>query len=256
MREMFMRHKKKIIAVILLPIFFILALLIIDKKVRLNLLFAKKYEIRGVDVSHYQGDIDWEKMVDEKIDFAYIKATEGSSYVDEKFHTNWENIAQTDLYYGAYHFFSFDSAGETQARNYITTVGSLEGKLIPAVDVEYYGDKESRKNELDRKAITEELGVLLHALEEEYHTKPIIYTTYSAYHDFIEGSFDEYDLWIRNVYYTPDIDMRGRWLYWQYTDRAKYDAYTGEEQYIDMNVFAGSRAAFSDMILPSEGSIL
>ncbi|MDE7428644.1 MAG: hypothetical protein K2N00_05135 [Lachnospiraceae bacterium] len=249
-----MRHKKKMITAILLLIFFILAFLIINKKVRFNLLFANKYEIRGVDVSHYQGDIDWEKMSDENIDFVYIKATEGSSHVDEKFHTNWENIAQTDLCYGAYHFFSFDSAGETQAQNYISTVGSLDGKLIPVVDVEYYGDKENRKNELDNKAITKELGVLLRALEEEYHTKPIIYTTYSAYHDFIEGTFNEYDLWIRNVYYTPDIGMKGRWLYWQYTDRAKFDAYTGEEQYIDMNVFAGSRTEFLNMLLPSDGA--
>lgn len=248
MGEMFMRHKKKIIASILLLSFFILALLIIDKKIRFNLLFPNKYEIRGVDVSHYQGDIDWGKMADENIDFAYIKATEGSRYVDEKFYANWENIAQTDLCYGAYHFFSFDSAGETQAKNYISTVGSLDGKLIPVVDVEYYGDKESRKNELDRKAITKELGVLLRALEEEYHTKPIIYTTYSAYYDFIENTFDEYDLWIRNVYYTPDIGMKGRWRYWQYTDRAKFDAYSGEEPYIDMNVFAGSRAEFLDMM--------
>lgn len=249
-----MRHKKKIIVAIILLIFFILILLIIDKKIRFNLLLENKYEIRGVDVSHYQGDIDWEKMADESIDFAYIKATEGSSHVDEKFHANWENIAQTDLFFGAYHFFSFDSAGKTQAQNYISTVGSLDGKLIPAVDVEYYGDKESRKNELDRTAITKELGVLLRALEEEYHTKPIIYTTYSAYHDFVEGAFDEYDLWIRNVYYTPDIGMKGRWLYWQYTDRAKFDAYTGEEQYIDMNVFAGSRTEFLDMILPVDGA--
>lgn len=254
MGEMFTRHKKKIIAAILLLIFFILIFLIINKRIRLNLLFVDQYEICGVDVSHYQGDIDWGKMADEKIDFAYIKATEGSSHVDEKFHINWKNIAQTDLYYGAYHFFSFDSAGETQAKNYISTVGSLDGKLIPVVDVEYYGDKESRKNELDREAITKELGVLLRALEEEYHTKPIIYTTYSAYHDFIEDAFDEYDLWIRNVYYTPGIGMKGRWLYWQYTDRAEFDAYSGEEKYIDMNVFAGSRTEFLDMLLPSDGA--
>lgn len=251
---MFMRHRKKFIAAIFLLLFFILILLIIDKKIRFNLLFANKYEIRGVDVSHYQGDIDWEKMADENIDFAYIKATEGSGFVDEKFRQNWENIAQTDLCYGAYHFFSFDSAGETQAQNYISTVGSLDGKLVPVVDVEYYGDRESRKNELDRKAITEELGVLLRALEEEYHSKPIIYTTYSAYHDFVEGGFNEYDLWIRNVYYPPDIGMKGRWLYWQYTDRAEFDAYTGEEQYIDMNVFAGSRTEFLNMVLPSNGA--
>lgn len=247
-----MRHKKKTMASVFLIFFFILTFLFIHKNIRPNLLLADRYEVRGVDVSHYQGDIDWEKMSDENIDFAYIKATEGSSHVDEKFRMNWKNIEQTNLYYGAYHFFSFDSAGETQAQNYISTVGSLDGKLIPVVDVEYYGDKESRKKELDREAITRELDVLLRVLEEEYRIKPILYTTYSAYHDFIEGSFDEYGLWIRNVYYTPDIGMKGRWLYWQYTDRTKFDAYAGEEPYIDMNVFVGSRAEFSEMVLPPE----
>lgn len=255
MRELFMRHKRKIIASAFLFLFFILIFLFLNKNIRPNLLLADRYEVCGVDVSHYQGDIDWEKMSDENIDFAYIKATEGSSHVDEKFYVNWENIEQTNLYYGAYHFFSFDSAGKTQAQNYISTVGSLDGKLIPVVDVEYYGDKERRKKELDREAITRELDVLLRALEEEYHTKPLLYTTYSAYHDLIKGSFDEYGLWIRNVYYTPDIGMKGRWLYWQYTDRAAFDAYAGEEPYIDMNVFAGSRAAFSEMILPDESAL-
>lgn len=256
MRELFLGHKIKVIVSVFLFFFLILILtfLFINKNIRPNLLFADRYEVRGVDVSHYQGDIDWEKMADENIDFAYIKATEGSSYVDEKFCVNWENVAQTDLYYGAYHFFSFDSAGETQAQNYISTVGSLDGKLIPVVDVEYYGDKKRWKKELDREAIIRELDVFLRALEEEYHTKPILYTTYSAYHDFIEGSFDEYGLWIRNVYYTPDIGLRGRWLYWQYTDRTKFDAYAGEEAYIDMNVFAGSREEFWEMVLPDQSA--
>lgn len=239
-----MRHKKKFIALAVILIFCILTFLIINKKIRLNLLLIDRYEVCGVDVSHYQGDIDWNKMADEDIDFAYIKATEGSSHVDEKFDQNWSDISQTDLYYGAYHFFSFESAGETQAQNYISAVGSLDGKLVPAVDVEYYGDMERNKSNLDRDAIREELDVLLHALEDEYHAKPIIYTTYSAYHDFIEGFFDEYDLWIRNVYYTPDIGMKDRWVIWQYTDRTEFDAYTGDERYIDMNVFVGSLAEF------------
>lgn len=248
--DKFIKHRKSLIILACALIFLVLAFFILNKTIRPNLLFADKYEIRGVDVSHYQGDIDWPQMADENIDFAYIKATEGSSHIDEKFHENWADIAQTDLYYGAYHFFSFDSAGETQAQNYIAAVGSLDGKLIPAVDIEYYGDKERLKKELDCEAITRELDILLRALEEEYHVKPILYTTHSAYHDFIEGSFDAYDLWIRNVYYTPDIGMKERWTYWQYTDRAEFDAYSGDEQYIDMNVFVGSQSKFEEYLVP------
>lgn len=238
-----MRHKKTLVTLILLfAIALLILCLILNKQLRPNLLFAGRYDIRGVDVSHYQGDIDWGKMASEEIDYAYIKATEGSSSVDEKFYENWSDAAKTDLYVGAYHFFSFDSAGATQAAHYIDTVGELDGKLRPAVDVEYYGDKKNQP--LDRDAIRQELADLLCILEETYHQKPVIYATYSAYHDLLEGSFDEYDLWIRNVYYPPGIDLGGRWIYWQYTDRARFDAYNGEEPYIDMNVYAGSREEF------------
>ncbi len=76
------------------------------------------------------------------MDFAFIKATEGSSNVDEYFKANWTNAQNSGLVIGAYHFFSFDSSAETQAENYIATVGNLNGKLPPAIDFEYYGDKE------------------------------------------------------------------------------------------------------------------
>ena len=215
---------------------------ILNKKIRPNLLIADSYDVCGIDVSHYQGTIDWEKIEQLDIDFAYIKATEGSSFVDENFSDNWEHAMKTSMFIGAYHFFSFESDGRTQAEHYIQTVGDLEGKLVPVVDVEYYGNK--KKQELDKNKIKQELTELLCTLESKYHKKPVIYTTYPAYHDFIRGSFDAYDLWIRNVYYSPNIDMKGKWIYWQYTDRAEFHAYEGNEKYIDLNVYAGSMEDF------------
>ena len=65
-----------------------------------------KYEIRGVDVSSYQGEIDWKVLANQDIKFAFIKATEGSSFVDEKFKSNYENAKKIEnLAIGAYHFF-------------------------------------------------------------------------------------------------------------------------------------------------------
>lgn len=219
-----------------------LALLFLNKKIRPNLLIASRYDVTGIDVSHYQGTIDWKKMEQLDIDFAYIKATEGSSFVDENFSDNWENATDTNIFIGAYHFFSFESDGKTQAEHYIATVGDLEGKLVPVVDVEYYGDK--KKQVLDKNKIRQELSNLLYTLECKYDRKPVIYTTYPAYHDFIKDAFEEYDLWIRNVYYSPSMDMKGKWIYWQYTDRAKLPGYNGREKYIDMNVYTGSMEEF------------
>ena len=76
----------------------------------------KGYKVKGVDVSSYQGDIDWDVLSAQGIEFAYIKATEGSKTVDRCFEANWKGASDTSLRIGAYHFFSFESSGENQAK--------------------------------------------------------------------------------------------------------------------------------------------
>ena len=97
--------------------------MILRKELKINPIFARRYEIHGVDVSHYQGTIDWETLSQQGLDFAVIKATEGSTHIDSRFDENWNAAEQTHLYLGAYHFFSFDSDGDKQAASYIETVG-------------------------------------------------------------------------------------------------------------------------------------
>lgn len=235
------KSSKKIMLLMLTALLFLTglsAILVLTKRVRLNDLFIKPYPVRGVDVSHYQGDIDWNVIESQNISFAFIKATEGSGYVDDCFSRNWENVSKTSILAGAYHFFSFDSAPSAQASLYIETVGSLLGKLPPVVDVEYYGNKES--NPPDKDAVTAALQEFLSLLEAHYHTKPVIYTTYSVYDRYIKGIFDDYPLWIRNVYYTPSLDVGSNWTFWQYSDTGKLSGYTGDEPCIDLNVFRGS----------------
>lgn len=239
--------KKKIIIIIFVILFWAFVLtgiLILNKNIKITPFFAAKYELDGIDVSHYQGDIDWEKIKEQGIDFAFIKATEGSSYVDQCFDGNWNEAGRTSIMLGAYHFFSFDSDGKEQAEHFIDTVGELSGKLAPVIDVEYYGDKE--KDPPNKEVVQAQLAVMLDLLEEHYHVKPIIYTTYKAYRDFIKGEFEEYPLWIRNVYYPPVFI---KWTFWQYTDRAVLDGYKGTEKYIDRNVFVGSQEELESLIV-------
>ena len=212
--------------------------MILTKKWQINLWSVSKYEVQGIDVSHYQGAIDWTQIQDQGIDFAFIKATEGSSYVDECFYENWRAAGQTELMIGAYHFFSFDSDARIQAALFIDTVGDLSNKITPVIDVEFYGDKWNDPPE--KGDVTEQLETMLLILEEYYHAKPVIYTTYSVYYQYIKGGFKEYPLWIRNVYFPPDWHMKGEWTFWQYTDTAVMDGYAGEEKYIDRNVFCGT----------------
>jgi lysozyme len=215
-----------------------LGILIYNKVIILNNPSSRTYPVRGVDVSHYQGNIDWQILSNQNIDFAFMKATEGSKYVDKQFDKNWAEVQNTNLLFGAYHFFSFDSSGETQAKNFISTVKLTDGMLPPVVDFEFYGDKE--KNLPDKIKTRIELKTLLDKLYEYYRVKPIIYATMKSYTMYIKGEFDDYPLWIRNVYYSPQIGMKNKWTFWQYSDTAILNGYNGKEKYIDMNVFRGS----------------
>lgn len=223
----------------------VFGVLVVTKEVRITPLLADKYEINGVDVSHYQGTIDWLVLASQDMDFAFIKATEGSSYVDECFYDNWQAAAETGLLIGAYHFFSFDSEGKTQAQFYIDTVGSLDGKLTPAVDVEFYEDKSS--NPPPKEEVVRELRELLAALEDHYQAKPVIYTTYQAYRRYIKDEFTDYPLWIRNVYYEPFLIDDPAWTFWQYTDTEVLEGYQGSETYIDRNVFRGTKEELREL---------
>jgi lysozyme len=202
--------------------------------------------VKGVDVSHFQGDIDWGVLSGQDIDFAFIKATEGSGGIDECFFKNWEDVQKTDLAAGAYHFFSFDSNAAAQAANYMATVNVLDGGLPPAIDFEFYGDKEAYPP--DAAQTRRSLQELLDILENHYGKKPIIYATMKTYNIYLKGEFDAYPLWIRNVYYTPQWDLKGKWTFWQYSDRGVLPGYSGDEKYIDLNVFYGNKSELEDLM--------
>lgn len=203
---------------------------------------ASEYEVVGVDVSHYQGDIDWDILSGEDIDFAFIKATEGSSYVDPLYEYNARKAAKTGLKIGAYHFFSFDSPGETQAENFVSTVGDGDGMLPPTVDLEPYG--RYRRGLPPKDSVKPELDSLLNALEEYYGKKPIIYTTERAYKKYLANGYEEYDIWIRSVFRSPKLSDSREWTFWQYSDKGRLHGYSGEEGFIDLNVFRGTLEEF------------
>lgn len=219
----------------------VLALLIWRGDIALNHPSESDYPVRGVDVSHYQGEIDFQRLAEQGMQFAFIKATEGSASVDERLEQNLENVQSAPMRAGFYHFFSYDSPGSAQAENFIMHVPALEDMLPPVIDVEFYGDKAS--NPPERAQVEPELRALVNAVEQEYGMKPILYCTQRAYRLYIQNAFEDCDLWIRSVYWRPRID-RG-WTFWQYTDRAKLEGYSGEEPCIDLNVFCGTAEEFA-----------
>ncbi len=210
----------------------------------LNNPLSTVYPVRGVDVSHYQGDIDWQTLSENDIDFAFIKATEGSSFVDECFSYNFSEAQKCDISVGAYHFFSFSSSGSDQAKNFIDTVIPFEGMLPPVIDVEFYGA--NADNPIGKDQVSSELVSMLRILEDYYGLKPIIYATEDSYEYYLSDGYYEYDIWIRNVKRSPKMSDGRQWKFWQYTNRGQLDGYSGEEKFIDLNVFSGSREDFEN----------
>ena len=196
---------------------------------------TSKYPVFGIDVSNYQGDINWNELEAQNVSFAFIKATEGSGHTDESVRRNLERAASTGIKVSAYHFFSFDSAGETQADNFISSVDRSEIDMPPVVDIEYYADK--RKHKPSKEDTEKILRPLLDRLEDYYGVKPIIYTTLPVYYRYVKESFSDYPLWIRCVNCEPDILQ---WKFWQYSDKGRLTGYNGEEEHIDLNVYNGS----------------
>lgn len=222
-------------AVILIT-FLSVFLLAKQKKIFINPWFVNETNSTiGVDVSSYQGDIDMHVLKEQNIEFIYMKATEGSSMQDSCFMKNWENAQNAELLSGAYHFFSYDSKGKTQAENFINTVGTdLNGRLVPAVDVEYYGDKE--QNPPEKEDVIKELRIYLEIIEKEYGVKPLIYTRVDIYEKYLKGEFDEYPKWISSLYSPLEWNYKDDWMIWQYFNKGELEGYSGGEKYIDLNV--------------------
>ena len=236
-----MRSKVKVFIIIISAIL-VLALLFYFGVLHINNPSKKTYPVRGVDVSNFQGEVDWNTLSAQNISFAYIKATEGSSYKDERFDYNWKNASDCDLRIGAYHFFSFESSGETQAGNFIKTVKVVDDMLPPVIDVEYYGSFHTEED-IVVSDIVRELRNMVDILTEEYGMKPIIYVSEATYKTIVHGNFDDCELWYRSVYsgVPDDVD----WSFWQYSNRHHLKGYNGSERYIDMNVFNGSADEFT-----------
>ncbi len=186
----------------------------------------------GVDVSNHQGDIDWERVAGDDMEFAYIKATEGGDFVDDWFERNWEGAGAAGLDRGAYHFFTLCRPGDEQAANFLGVVPHDPDALPPVVDLELAGNCSDRP---DRAWVERELGAFLDAVESATEQTVVLYVG-----DDFEGEYhlrDELDrpIWHRRVLIRPDVD--GWWI-WQVQGHASIDGIDGGA---DLNVMRGSR---------------
>jgi lysozyme len=195
------------------------------------------HEVTGVDVSNHQGEIDWPALAESGVGFAYIKATEGGDFRDKSFARNWTEAERAGIPRGAYHFFRFCRPADEQARNFIGTVPKDPNALPPVVDVEHIAPCTQSVTNADHAAVLEEY---LHAVEQHYGRRPIIYTTKDYNTNMLEGLLANERFWVRSLVFPPTF-RSGQWIIWQYQN---YGRRPGVEGPVDLNVFRGTRADF------------
>ncbi|XDD52120.1 GH25 family lysozyme [Leptospira sp. WS92.C1] len=198
----------------------------------------EKYPIRGIDVSNHQGKIDWTQIPKSEISFVYIKASEGGDFKDKSFRYNWEEAKKAGLKVGAYHFFTLCRNGNEQADNFIATVPKETNSLPPVLDLEFTGNcKDRPKIENVQKEIQE----YLYKVDSHYGTKTILYLTFEFIHQYIGTGFQEYPIWIRDIFKHPNTFSDIRWILWQYSSRGRVD---GIQVPVDLNVLNGNIEIF------------
>ncbi len=194
------------------------------------------YSVFGIDVSHYQADIDWKRVSSFQsgpfqVNFAFIKATEGGSRKDPRFQKNWKDAKANGVPRGAYHYFKPSRDAASQAAFFCKTVVVSKGDLPPVLDVE-----EIPRGMSSRKLL-ESVLVWLRIVEKHFGVKPIIYTGADFYQQHFDGTaVDQYPLWIAH-YYENKPSARSNWKFWQFSDKASIDGISGP---VDVNVFSGS----------------
>ncbi|SNU04066.1 lysozyme [Prevotellaceae bacterium MN60] len=199
--------------------------------------YPEGYEIHGIDVSHHQGKINWQKLKDQgmidkfPVRFVMIKATEGASRIDPNFKENFFQARENGFTRGAYHFYSIYSSAEKQAEFFIKNVKLEKGDLPPVLDVEH-----KPKNQTDEEFVVS-IRKWLDIVENHYGVKPIIYTYYKFKTRYLNDSvFDDYPYWIAH-YYVDKVEYEGAWKFWQHTDAGRLPGIKGR---VDFNIYNGS----------------
>lgn len=204
----------------------------------------QKDRLFGFDVSHYQSQIEWQRVdsLYEKfpIHFVFVRSTMGTNGKDFRFKENWNRAKGRLLVRGAYHYYHPDENSTAQALHYIKNTPLSSGDFIPILDIEDY-PKTQTMQQL-------KLGIAnwLKIVEKHYAKKPMIYSGKHFYETQLQQDFGDYPLWIGRYNFTFK-EMDENWDFWQFTDRGFVN---GVPTRVDLNIFNGNYQALKKYVLP------
>ena len=206
--------------------------------------YSKRFSVHGIDVSKYQGPIDWNAVAASDVQFAWIKATEGADHLDSRFATNWAGAKAAGVPRGAYHFVYWCRPWRQEMAWFKQVVPVERDALPPVLDVEATPESRTCKRRLTPEEAIPEMRAMLADMESHYGKKPIIYVTVDFYQAILaDHELDDYPIWIRSTKHHPSVKYGGRnWTFWQYQSDGRV---SGINAKIDRNVFKGSVAEWN-----------
>lgn len=202
---------------------------------------AQRAEISGVDLSKWQGEVDFGRIKQAGNAYVFIKATQGATGADPNYARNIGDARAAGLAAGSYHFYMTDDSAETQFAQFAKTASIQSGDLPPVVDIETLSS-----NSLPDLAT--EVVRFLNMLEQQYGTKPIIYTGKNFANDYLKG-FADYPLWLAeyNNDQAPQLPLDWTaWTFWQYSQGGSVAGVAGQ---VDLDRFNGDRDRFQTLLL-------
>jgi lysozyme len=210
-----------------------------------------KLEVLGIDISNHNPPIDWLTAAKTKrVTFAFAKASEGETFKDQDFATNWSGMKSAGIIRGAFHFFRPAKSVDEQVSNFLDMVGKLSpGDLPPVLDLEPFPDDVRVQWEsIPVKERISKSKEWLEKVESRLGKKPIIYTSASFWEELMDDTEDfvEYPLWV--AHYKPDYknsqpnvpanNWGGKgYAIWQFTEDGSV---MGVKGFVDRNIFNGN----------------
>lgn len=195
-----------------------------------------QFPVKGIDISHHNGHIDFGRVAADSVDFVIIKATEGVSFVDSTLLRNYNGARAAGLRTGFYHFFRFNHGGVRQGRHFLNTVDTLYTDMPLVLDFE-----RAHNPETDYYLVVGRLRDMVGYLRRRGR-RIMVYCNNQDYERYIRGNFDDLDLWLASGR-LPDNDDR-RHL-WQHSHNGRVD---GISTPVDINTFNGSRTDFEQWL--------
>ncbi len=178
-----------------------------------NLWISNSGYVFGIDISHYQGRINWPEVRNSKhpIEFIIIRATMGNDGKDSEFEYNWMKAKEKGYMRGAYHYYRPNENSSTQFKNYEASVDLKSGDFKPILDIEM-------PSKFGKENLRAGVQNWLRLAEEKYGVKPIVYTGRHFYNEQLKGYIDDYPLWIAS--YSNEYRLSGiEWTFHQFTEQ-------------------------------------